>query len=238
MSRFPIIIIFFLALLTYACLDTPKPLKVKESQKVIEMSKSPCFGNCPEYNITIYETGIATFQGIRNTDRLGLFMKKIGQERVQQIINKCVSANLMQFQDVYKSDVPDLQTVTIVYYEGKEKKTIAGKRERPLKVLEIEELLDEIAFSADWEKVEDAPSDLPPGVIANELVVKLNRNVEALAWSKRYAQEDLKLKKVLSADKTFWLVTFDDRVIDSQEMLQILRQDRDVFSVQYNQYYQ
>lgn len=233
-----LIIILLLAIITTACLDATKPLKVKDSQKVIEMSKSPCFGDCPIYDITIYETGIATFNGIRNTDRLGLFVKKIGQEKVRQITNKCVAANLWQFQEVYKSNVPDLQTVSITYYEGKEKKTIAGKRERPIQVLEIEEILDEVAFSSGWELVEDPPSDLPPGAKANELVVKLNRTVEALAWSKRYGKEAMVLKKSLSADKTFWLISFDEKVISTTEMLELLRQDPDVFSVQYNQYYQ
>ncbi len=237
MKKHPIIILLLATLLT-ACLDATKPLKVKDSQKVIEMSKSPCFGDCPVYEVAIYETGIATFKGVRNTDRMGLFVKKIGQEKVRQIINRCVSANLLQFQEVYKSNVPDLPTVSITYYEGKEKKTIAGKRERPVPVLEIEEMLDEIAFSSGWELVEDPPSELPPGAKANELVVKLNRSVEALAWSKRYSKETLVLKKSLSADKTFWLISFDEKVINIQEMLELLRQDSDVFSVQYNQYYQ
>lgn len=232
------ILIFLLALATAACLDATKPLKVKESQKVIEMSKSPCFGDCPVYDVTIYETGIATFKGIRNTDRMGLFVKKIGQDKIQQIINKCVAANLWQFEEVYKSNIADLPSVSITYYEGKNKKTIAGKRERPVQVLEIEQMLDDIASSSDWELVEDPPSDLPPGTKADELVVKLNRTVEALAWSKRYNKEAVILKKALSADKTFWLISFDEKIISLQEMMDLLRQDPDVFSVQYNQYYQ
>lgn len=232
------IIIFVLAFLTQACLDSTKSLKVKESQKVIEMSKKPCLGTCPVYDLVIYETGIATFRGIQNTDRLGLYSKKIGQEKVRQLINECTAANLWQFQEVYKSNVSDLPTVSITYYEGKEKKTIAGKRNRPLPVLKIEEMLDEVAFSSGWDLVEAAPSTLPPGAKANELVVKLAANVEALAWSKRYNKEELQLKRPLSPDKTFWLVSFNEKIINAQKMLKLLRQDPDVFSVQYNQYYQ
>jgi hypothetical protein len=232
------IIIFILAILVSACLDSTKPLKVKDSQKVIEMSKTPCFGSCPVYDLVIYETGLATFRGIQNTDQIGLYSKKIGQEKVRQIINICTAANLWQFQDVYKSNVSDLSTVSITYYEGKEKKTISGKRERPVQVLEIEQMLDEIAFSSGWDLVEAAPSSLPPGAKANELVVKLTANVEALAWSKRYNKEEVQLKRPLSPDKTFWLVSFNEKLISAPEMLELLRQDPDVFSVQYNQYYQ
>jgi hypothetical protein len=232
------IIILFLAFLTQTCLDSTKPLKIKDSQKVIEMSKKPCFGTCPVYDLVVYETGMATFRGIQNTDRLGLYSKKIGQEKVRQLVNECIAANLWQFQEVYKSNVSDLPTVSITYYEGKEKKTIAGKRERPQPVLKIEEMLDEIAFSSGWDLLEAAPSTLPPGAKTNELVVKLTTNVEALAWSKRYDKEEVQLKRPLSTDKTFWLISFNEKIISAPEMLELLRQDPDVFSVQYNQYYQ
>jgi hypothetical protein len=173
--------------------------------------------------LAIYETGMATFRGIQNTDRLGLYSKKIGQEKVRQLVNECIAANLWQFQEVYKSNVSDLPTVSITYYEGKERKTIAGKGERPLPVLKIEEMLDEIAFSPGWDLLEEAPSTLPPGAKTNELVVKLTTNVEALAWSKRYGKEEVQLKRPLSTDKTFWLVSFNEKIISAQEMLELLR---------------
>jgi hypothetical protein len=238
MKRRQVIIILVLTTFISACLDTAKPLKVKDSQKIIEMSKGPCLGDCPVFDLVIYETGIATFNGKQYTDRQGLFMKNIGKEKVKQITNTCVAANLWQFQDIYKSNVPDLPTVTITYFEGKEKKTIAGKKERPIAILDIESMLEDVAFSTNWERVEDAPSDLPPGAIPNELVVKLNRNVEGLAWSKRYIQQGMVLKKPLSADKTYWLITFDDKVIKPKEMAEMIRKDPDVFSVQFNQNYQ
>jgi len=232
------IIILFLLFYSTACLDALKPLNVKDDQKVVEISKGPCFGNCPVYTLSIYETGIAVFSGEQNTDRRGVYMKKIGKERARQITNKCVAANLWQFRDVYKSNFPDLPTVTLTYYEGKESKTISGKRERPDEVISIEQMLDEIAFSDGWEQVEAPPSNYPPGAITNELIVKLNRGIEALAWSKRYTEQEVSLKKALSNDKTYWLITFNDKLIDPNEMIETLRRDKDVFSVQFNQNFQ
>ncbi len=235
MKQLPKIIIFFLLITTTACSSALKPVNVQDEQKVVELTKSPCFGSCPVYTLTIYENGLAMFKGERNTDKLGLFMKKIGKEEVKRLTNKCVAANLWQFQDLYKSRIPDLPTVTLTYYEGKERKTITGKRERPVPVLDIEAMLDDIAFSEGWRQVEGAPSDLQPGAIPNELIVKLNRGIEALAWSKRYGEQEVSLKKSLSEDKTFWLITFNDENIDPREMIQLLRQDKDVFSVRFNQ---
>ncbi len=232
------IIILFVLFYCTACLDTTKPLKIKDSQKVVEMSKGPCFGSCPVYTLTVYETGIVTFKGVRFTDRQGLFTKKIDKSKVQQITNKCIASNLWQFDDVYKSNIADMATVSITYFEGKEQKTISGKRERPMPVLEIEQILEELAFTDNWEQIEKLDEGLPPGAIENELIVKLNRGVEALAWSKGYNQEGLELKKELSNDKTYWLVSFNTDSIDPKEMIDILRRDQNVFSVQFNQNFQ
>ncbi len=235
MIKLPKIIIFLFLISASACFNTLKPRNLKNEQKLVALSKGPCFGNCPVFTLTIYENGLATFQGKEHTDKQGLYMKKIGKEAVKHLTNQCAAANLWQFQGLYKSQLADLPSVTLTYYEGEKSKTITGKKERPEAVLDIEAILDDIAFSKGWQQVEPASSDLAPGVIPNELIIKLNRGIEALAWSKSYVEQEVSLKKSLSADKTFWLITFNSKLISPQEMVNLLKKDPDVFSVQFNQ---
>lgn len=218
-----------------SCSVFNKGINFEKANKVIEMSMGPCFGSCPIYTITIYDNGWATYRGKLYTEKLGLHIKKIGKARLEEIKRELRLANLWQYSNIYKSQLPDLQSVTINYYEKDKTKSITGKEGRPTSVMKIEDFLGKMANSGGWIEKEKPAYEVPEGAVPNELIVQLKVNVNAEAFVQKYAKQALKIVKRLSPTGDYWLFSFNETTIPPNEMLSFIRRDREVQSAEFNQ---
>ncbi len=216
--------------LSISCGGSRKALSTKDAKKLVELSKAACLRDCMVFDFTVYDNGVMTFEGISNTRREGLYYKKLTQEQLSDLKLFCQNTNLRRFNEIYRSRFPDAQTVTITYYDGRGRKRVTGKDERPEPVLALDDYLNNLAFSPEWTQAK--VSEEKESKINNELIVKLSAGVDALAWSKKYTNLDLILKEALSEDKTFWKITFNPQKVSLAEIEEILRADNSVFSVQ------
>jgi len=213
------------------------PLSMVATDKlspVIEMNKGACFGRCPVFTLTIYSNGVASYNGERHTDKMGLYLKRLPKSELEALLAAFKKADLWQYPDVYRSQFPDLPAVNITYHEAERSKSILGKETRPEAVIELEGRLNTLANSEGW-TLRNAPDyQLPPGVIANQLVVELREETDQNAWLRNYAKQDMKLlKKVWPANNKL-IVSYSTKVIDPPSMLELVRQDTEVLSAEYN----
>ena len=223
-----------LVLGAFSCWPTKNGKNLESLTKVIEMEKGPCFGRCPVFKLTIYDNGLASYEGERFTDRLGTYVKNVPSNSYKQLLQSFKEANLWQYKDIYRGRVPDLQTVTIIYHEGAESKSIKGKDGRPTVVMDLEALLDKIANEEGWELKDKPKQDLPANVISNELIVEISNGIDINVWSRKYAKQDMQVVKSLSNNKLFWLVSFNDQIIPPNQMLEFVKNDPDVVSAEFN----
>lgn len=222
---------FFFAM---TCQSVTKNTNLDELNKVIEMEKGPCYGNCPVFTLTVYDNGIVSYRGERFTERRGLYRLDIGRKGAEDLKQAFAAANLWQYPDAFKAQIPDLPTITLTYYEGDRTKTIRGKDGRPESVLKLEQMLDEITARQGWKQIEAADTGLPEGFIANELIVQLDPGIKGEIWVRLYAKQEMKTVKQLAANGNYWLVSFNTDIIPPQEMLRWVRQDPDVLGAEFN----
>ena len=209
-------------------------MSLNNMDKVIEMTKGPCYGRCPVFTLTVYDKGIVSYKGERYTDRLGTYVKKLEKEEMERLLREFKNANLWQYKDAYRGRIPDMQSVSISYYEGSRKKTVTGKEIRPNSVKWLESLLDQIAQSnTGWIQKEAPQDNVPDYLIPNELVVELSEGIDPEEWAKSYVQADMLLEKRLN-DTEFWVFSFDDGLITPDVMLEQVRMDEDVISAEFN----
>jgi len=209
-------------------------MTLNPADKVIEMTKGPCYGRCPVFKLTIYKNGIASYEGERYTDRLGTYVKKLDKGELESIIGEFKRANMWQFRDTYRGRIPDMQSVSIMYKEGGKSKTVTGKEIRPNAVKWLEAQLDRIANSNEGWILKEAPSEkVPDYLIPNELIVELEEGIEPEEWAKKYIQADMLFEKQL-AESGYWIFSFDDTLITPEEMLEQVRQDEQVISAEFN----
>ncbi|HMQ48575.1 MAG TPA: DUF6438 domain-containing protein [Saprospiraceae bacterium] len=205
-----------------------------EKDKLFEMSKGPCYGRCPVFTLTIYEKGLATYRGERNTDRLGLYVKKLDKDQLERLTREFERANLWQYRDVYQGDIPDMQSVSITIYDGSKKKTVSGKEVRPNAVKWLESLMDQIANSEGWELKEPPSEKQTDDIIPNEFIVELEEAVDPEEWVLEFSDYDMLVDRRFSDNGNYWVVYYDDTLIDSDEMLESVRTNESVISAEYN----
>ena len=228
------VVSFVLIALMFAGCGPSASMSLNNMDKVIEMTKGPCYGRCPVFTLTIYENGIVSYKGERYTDRLGTYVKKLEKGEMERLLREFKNANIWQYKDAYRGRIPDMQSVSITYYEGSKKKTVTGKEIRPNPVKWLESLLDQVAQSNVGWILKEAPAESAPDyLIANELVVELAENVDPEEWAKSYVQADMLLEKRLN-ETEFWIFSFDDGLISPEVMLEQVRTDKDVISAEFN----
>lgn len=202
--------------------------------KVIEMAKGPCYGNCPVFTLTIFENGLASYKGERNTERLGTYVKKLDKTQMERLLREFKSANLWQYRDVYTGRIPDVQSVAITYFEGSRKKTIAGKEVRPNAVKWLESILDQVANDPDGWELKEPPQDTKPDyIIPNELVVELDDGISPEEWAENYIEADMVAERQFG-DTGYWIFSFDDSLVSPDQMLEKVRTDENVLSAEFN----
>ncbi|MCO6487962.1 MAG: hypothetical protein J5I98_06065 [Phaeodactylibacter sp.] len=222
-----------IALLSVGC-GPSAGMSLSSMDKVIEMTKGPCYGRCPVFTLTIYEKGIVSYKGERYTDRLGTYVKKLEKDEMERLLREFKNANLWQYKDAYRGRIPDMQSVSITFYEGSRKKTVTGKEIRPNSVKWLESLLDQVAQSnTGWIQKEAPDDNVPDYLIPNELVVELAEGIDPEEWAKSYVQADMLVEKRLN-DTEYWIFSFDDGLVTPDVMIEQVRMDKDVVSAEFN----
>lgn len=157
--QLPLILITFFAF-TFSCNTTQEiPSDLSTLEKEIEMDKNPCFGSCPHYTLTIYEKGIASFEGKKDVDKLGMHTKKLTPKEYEGVQRAFEASNFFELQDNYPSDLPDAPKTVITYHKDGQSKTVTGDFTRPAIVLSLDKILTQIAESDGWTLKETTPAE-------------------------------------------------------------------------------
>ncbi len=201
---------------------------------VIEMSKSPCYGRCPVFNLTIYEGGLTSYRGVRYTPRTGLWVKQLDKTTYESLLQEFRKTNLWQFDNVYRGEYYDAPTVSITYYEEGDVKTIVGKDGRPYHVLALEALLDDVARLDGWKQIGGSTSKLPENVITNELIVQLREGRDGNSWVRQYRRQEMEVLERVTPNGNYWLVRFNADTTLPEEMLAKVRSDAEVVGAEFN----
>lgn len=148
--RLPLGFAAFLAFF-FSCNTTQEiPSDLSTLKKEISMDKNPCFGTCPYYTLTIYENGIASFDGKKDVDKLGLHVKKLTAKEYEGVHRAFESSNFFELKDNYPSDLADLPKTVITYQKDGKSKSVTGDIARPSIVLGLDKILTQIAESDGW----------------------------------------------------------------------------------------
>ena len=232
---------YFLALLFIASLLllwTCKTTKEKDTSdltqltKVIEMYKSPCFGECPTFTLTIYEGGFASFNGRAYTDKEGVYVQQLSKEVYKTLMNTFQTANLDQYKDHYPSDLHDLPKVTIKYFSKGGSKSIMGDIERPEVIVNLEKQLDKIADAQGWVQREGPIKE--EAKISNELIVQFKPRADIPDWIEQMKRYGVGLIRELGPKTNRWLIQFDEQSINPDKMLELVKRSSGVQNAEFN----
>lgn len=156
-----------------AAQPTPTPVddKAVPADTVVTLERTPCFGTCPSYKVTVYGDGRLVYEGRKFVKVEGKVESNVTREQVGQLLAEFEKANYFSLRDLYNdvrdgcptywTDSPSADTSLQVggrskavahYYGCMEKGTSAVVYPREL--YHLESRIDEILDTARWVKGE------------------------------------------------------------------------------------
>jgi hypothetical protein len=132
--------------------NTTTPL-VKESI-FMTMERTPCFGKCPSYKITIFNTGNVRYEGFQFAEKQGKYTKKLSKKQLVEIATQLEIIRLFELKDTYDSKITDIPSCILTFnYEGKRKK-ILDRDGAPSELRRFEKFIDALVITDDLIKME------------------------------------------------------------------------------------
>ncbi len=129
----------------------------KESEFVIRLERTACFGRCPIYKVTLDSDGKVTYYGEMFVAVEGTQYSTLNQEDLQSLVREFERIDFFSLEDQYTdmgaTDLPSAITTLIV--DGKMKQVIHyhGDPNAPKKLAALEGVIDELINTAQWTEV-------------------------------------------------------------------------------------
>lgn len=121
---------------------------------MITLERSPCFGFCPDYTVTINESGAVTYVGRRFVAVTGEQQATISRAEVQRLVAEFDRVNFYALRDEYRAAVTDLPTYTVTISRGAQRKRVVDYGGTgvgmPESIRALQDEIDRTAGTARW----------------------------------------------------------------------------------------
>lgn len=231
-----LILIFFIGFMVQSCSTIKLEKDPAKVSPTIVYSKGPCFGKCPIFTLTIYNSGLVKFNGRKYTNMDGKHEMQLDKNKYISLIKKFRANRFWRFDDLYGFDLVDVPTTTISFSDKGKNKTVKGKGSFPDKFIELSKMLDEIVNDKEPWIMTDKPvrANEKKVVIENQIIVTIGKGMIMSRWLQDYKKYGLRLMKRIGSDNTVWLIRFDKNIIKPKEMLEMIRKDKFIANAEFN----
>lgn len=123
----------------------------------ISLERTPCFGACPVYKVTIRRDGTLTYHGQRFVDRLGDYEARVPRSTVRNLERALGQSGYWAMNRSYDARVTDLPSQIVQVRTNRFVKTVSEYGSFGPKELErLHDLIDRAMKSAKhWRKLRD-----------------------------------------------------------------------------------
>lgn len=127
---------------------------------MIRMHRTACFGRCPQYDVTVYSTGLVEYHGLRFTEHDGTYQKNVGQAAATALINEFAAQRIDTCSALYNKMIPDLPGLWYYYTLNGKKGEVGNAESGPMWLRAMGTKVDEIAkVDETWKKTADAKTE-------------------------------------------------------------------------------
>ena len=127
--------------------------KLGDDSVFFSLERTPCFGTCPTFKITIFQDGSAIYEGRRFAPREGHFTGRVDAATMKALKEEAEARGFYAMDDVYDMPVTDLPSVIIrVQADGRDKQVI-GRVGPPQAFKNLTQRAEELLANIEWTKV-------------------------------------------------------------------------------------
>ena len=128
-------------------------MKEKEGITEIQLRRTPCYGTCPVYHVTIRGDGHFKYVGERHVQRQGRYTGRVHPWHLKKLAQFLREAGFMDLEDRYFTPITDQATVyTTVTLDGVTKEIEHYANAGPPSLWAVEELIDLLLCKAEWDE--------------------------------------------------------------------------------------
>ncbi|MEO5572593.1 MAG: DUF6438 domain-containing protein [Bacteroidia bacterium] len=142
--------IFFVSIvISFSCKSKEKVSQTDSSSAadtilLASIERTPCFGKCATYKISIYQSGYVVYEGKQHVKNIGLFSAQLDKSKVEEI-KKFISQNkILEMNDDYRNphiaDYPGVITEALL--NGKYKYIAEADPQAPKEIKAFQKFLD------------------------------------------------------------------------------------------------
>jgi hypothetical protein len=131
----------------------PKP-QPPPSDVVVKLERTPCFGGCPVYTVSIDRGGNVTYEGKQAVRVKGRQVERIQASRVAALLETAERIGFFDFLDQYHS-MPDLPSTIVTIVRDGRSKRVVDYIGAPSELKDLEEQIDEIAGTKRWTRIDE-----------------------------------------------------------------------------------
>lgn len=201
---------------------------IADGRKLVEMTKSPCFGFCPVYHLVIYDNGMMRLTAKQNMKISGTYSKQLNPAQLNTIKSGLEKMKLAEYQDEYREPVADAPSTEVIYYTDKTMKKIFTNFIFPEPLQKMTDELNQQALSENWLPWTDPR-------IRTEFIVLLQEGVSLSGILTGYREYELMMVKRLdSVNRYYWLLSAMVNPGEESTLLNKLKKDPGIKEVQFN----
>lgn len=135
-----------------------------ETMRMVQLERTPCYGACPVYKVTIQADGTVFYQGFRHVERIGAFTASVAPEELQNLLRLANTVGYWRLKDGYSVNdggphVFDMPGCNVTLSTNRRTKTVTEYGDAgPIQLWTVQKAIDGILMTAvGWTEVKPGP---------------------------------------------------------------------------------
>lgn len=125
------------------------------SDAIARIQRTPCFGKCPIYTLTVFKDGRVEYFGKKFTPRVGRYEATISTAIIADLMTKANEFGFFTFNNIYdKEAITDLPSTITSVRNDEGLKTVVNRFDGPQELRNFEQYFDNLFKELDWKSVE------------------------------------------------------------------------------------
>jgi Domain of unknown function (DUF6438) len=131
--------------------ETPVVTETPSDSLFCRYERTPCFGRCPVFELKIYRSGYAVYEGRNFVDLIGFYHTTFSATSLQKISGTAEAIKYFSLKDSYDNPyVTDLPTITTEIHTETHDKSVTARYQSPAELQTLYAALDSLIASAEW----------------------------------------------------------------------------------------
>lgn len=119
------------------------------------MERTPCFGTCPAYKLTIFADGSALYEGRRFAPREGRYVGKVDPATMEALYEMATTRGFFGMEDIYDSNITDLPSVIIRVHAHGQDKQVRARHGAPQAFKTFSQEAEQYLADVEWTRTGD-----------------------------------------------------------------------------------